>query len=120
MILPGVCSKISSNAGITSRSEGVLPGTVEFVESESSASTPASPYFFRVFRSYGAPTTGDWDAFTGYRDREQVLPEDDADVGAGGAGGGPRAPGGAPGRRDGAAGRPSRSVGYRPHRPGAR
>ena len=43
-------------------------------------------------------STGDWDAFTGYRDREQTLPEDDA------------APPPAPGR----------SVGYRPHRPGAR
>ena len=40
---------ISSNAGMTSRSDGVLPATVAFVESESNAKTPSSPYLFQSF-----------------------------------------------------------------------
>jgi hypothetical protein len=51
-------AKISSKAGITARSEGVRPGTVAFVESESSASTPSCPYRRRVLKSIGSPITG--------------------------------------------------------------
>ncbi len=61
----------------------------------------------------GAPAGSDWDAFTGYRDREQTLPEDDAAP--------DRTPGTAkttPPRGPGAPG--PRSVGYRQFRRGAR
>jgi uncharacterized radical SAM protein YgiQ len=60
----------------------------------------------------GAPT--DWDAFTGYRDKEQALPEDDDAPPVVGTPRDERTP---PGRRRAGDGR---SVGYRPHRPGAR
>ena len=40
---PSASEKISSKSGMTARSEGVRPGTVAFVESEVSASTPSCP-----------------------------------------------------------------------------